>query len=104
MVSVILCILAIMWWNIVMDDRNLDENTLRKWTILFVTMYIYNAQILLHKEWWIMLGLHFVLVTLRGQLTITYRIGDTRKLIIIYENVIKCDMSLVVPRLTIMGI
>ena len=50
-----------LWWNIVMDDWNLDENHLvsdNNWNI--VNLWSPN----IYKEWEIMLGLHLVLVTL----------------------------------------
>jgi hypothetical protein len=43
-----------LWWNIVMDDSNLDEETLDKWQYLQRCNYEIHQKI--YKEWQIMLG------------------------------------------------
>ena len=57
-----------MYWNIVMDDWNLDENLLSKWQYLQHCKSI--MPIIFYKEWWMILGFHLLLVTLHGHFTI----------------------------------
>ena len=47
-----ICILTSLWWNIVMDDRDLDEKSVSKWQ----HRKIYSAQIFFYKGWQILLG------------------------------------------------
>ena len=68
-----------LWWNIVMDDGGLDENSLNEW------QYLQHHKIVIlqktHKEWQMVLVQHLVLVTLYCGLQVvlrkTIRIGDT---------------------------
>ena len=61
-----------LWWNMVMDDWNLDEKSFGKWQFLQHETHIIPQNV--YKEWHIMLGQHY-----RGrQLVSTILIGDTK--------------------------
>ena len=65
---------------VVMDDWNLDKNTLGQWKQFQHYRSMMSKEF--HKEWQIKLSLHLVLVTLYGWVTISVKqdniIGDTR--------------------------
>ena len=76
----IICILIDLWWNIVMDDWDLDERSLRKRQSL--QHYDTTTPSSFNKEWQILLGWHLEWVTLpRSSQRVsskTNRIGDTK--------------------------
>ena len=76
-----------LWWNIVMDDQILNEKLLGKRQKLQHCKSIIPQNT--YKEWQIMLGYHFVLVTLYYSLQLvlskTMRIGDTKHHILCSE-------------------
>ena len=49
-----ICIQAILWWNIVMDDWNANEKSLSKWPYLQHCKSIMPKYV--NKEWQILLG------------------------------------------------
>ena len=70
-------ILSILQWNIVMDDYNMDENSLSKWQWLQHWKSIMPS-LFLHKEWKIRIVLVILHMRLQFVLSKANRLGDTK--------------------------